>query len=160
MQNYKSLLIKKRFIDTLEKVEDELNHINTKLETENFISEVEVIADDLYDEDKLSYEEYDHFLDDLWKLSDKAISNFNIDNIKLSDTLNMRKEKTPIMINDVVTFKKYNVYDIPRPYKIIKLNDSMCILEDLDGKKFKTKLSYLDKRDELYAEENFGKSFK
>ena len=108
---------------------------------------------------KISYEEYDRFLDSLWKLSDKAISNFNNDNIKLNDTLNMRKEKTPIQINDVVTFKKYNIYDIPRPYKIVKINDSMCILEDLEGNKFKTKLSYLDKRDSLYAEENFGKSF-
>lgn len=159
MQNYKLLLSKKKFIDSLEKIEEELNHISDKIETENFISEIEIVADDLYDEDKISYEEYDRFLDSLWKLSDKAISNFNNDNIKLSDTLNMRKEKTPIQINDVVTFKKYNIYDIPRPYKIVKINDSMCILEDLDGNKFKTKLSYLDKRDSLYAEENFGKSF-
>lgn len=158
--NYQELLSKKRFIDSLEEIEKDLNKIDNKFECENYISEVELFADDLYNEEKISYEEYDNFLDNLWKVSNNAISNFTSENVKLNDTLNMRKVNSNIEVNDVVTFKKYDSYEIPRPYKIISITDSVCILKDLNGNKFKTKISYLDKRDLLYAEENFGRSFK
>lgn len=158
--NYQELLSKKKFIDSLEQIEKDLCVINNKFDCENYVSEVELFADDLYNEEKISYEEYDKFLDDLWKVSNNNLSNFNSDNVRLSDTLNMRKINSNLEINDVVTFKKYNSYEIPRPYKVIGINDSVCLLKDLEGKKFKTKINYLDKRDQLYAEENFGKSFK
>lgn len=153
---YKTLLKEKKFNEALNEIIKKIKTLNKQKEIEEVIDEVEEYLDDLYEAENINYEEYEKFLSDLWKLQEDII--FNSEGLKIQDTLNMRKEEGKIEIDDIVTFKVKDSFAIPIPYKITKIhNDEYCSLVNLlNNKKYKTKLSYLDKRDKMYFNQNFG----
>lgn len=154
---YENYLIEKKFDEALIVIVDVIKTLYNENEINNFINNVEETVDNLYNEEKLTYKEYDDFLEKLWKITG-GIS-YSTDGLKLQDTLNIRIEKGKIEVGDIVTFKLVkDSFAIPTPYKVTKIDNETCSLTNLlNNKKYKTKLSYLDKRDKLYLNQNFGK---
>lgn len=153
---YKKYFAKRNFDEGINDIIKQIKKLNNEKEISSYIDEIELYIDELLEKEVINYEEYDELLNEVWKIQDKII--FNNEGIKIQDTLNMIKEKGKIEVDDIVTFKIKDSFSIPIPYKVVKIEDNFCFLINLlNNKKYKTKLSYLDKRNKMYLNQNFGK---